>query len=89
MVLDVAAPRAAVVLELAPHRAERIAQCHERILVCRSPGACMANRNYVVGKPYVDVKVIQRSVPMVSRRRSDDHVAMRYARLEFLETCDQ
>jgi hypothetical protein len=89
MILDIPTPRTAIVLELAPHRPERIAQRDEGIHVRGRSAARMANSDHLVGKTDIDVEVIQGAVPVVTRRRRDDDVAVGNARIEFLETRHQ
>lgn len=89
MALDIATPRTAIVLELAAHRPERIAQRDERIHVSGGAAARMANRNHLVGKTDIDVEVIQGAMPVMTRRSRDDDVAVGNARIEFLEARHQ
>ena len=49
----------------------------------------MANRNHVVGEPYVDVEVIQRAVASVTRRRRYDDMTVRDVRVQLLEARHQ
>jgi len=83
--LDIAAPGAAIVLELAARRAERIMQSDERILVRRRPGTGVAHGDHPVGKADADVEVILCPVAAMTRRRRNDDVAVSDPGIEFLE----
>ena len=85
MTLDIAAPGAAIVLELAARGAERITQSDERILVRRGPGAGVAHGDHPVGKADADVEVVLRPVAAMTRRRRDDDVTVGDPGIEFLE----
>ncbi len=89
MALDLATAGAPIVLELAARGAERIAQRHVWILVCRGTGAGAADGQGPLRQPDFDVKVVQGPVPVVTRRWRNDDVAVRDLRLELLETADQ
>jgi hypothetical protein len=89
MALDIPPTGAAVVLELATHRAEGIAQRDERVLVRGSTAARVANCEYLVGKADIDVEVVERPMAVVTRRGRDDDVAVRDVRIELLETRHQ
>ena len=89
MIFDISTPRTAIVLELAPHGPERIAERDEGIHVRGGSAARMANGDHLVGKSDIDVEVIQGAVPVMTRRRGDDDVAVGNVRIEFLEARHQ
>ena len=85
MALDIAAAGAAIVLELATRRAERITQRDERILMRRGPGAGVAHGDHPVGKADADVEVILCPVAAMTRRRRNDDVTVSDPGIEFFE----
>ena len=74
-----------VILEFAAYRTERIAQGDERIFVPWLTRSCAAYRDHPIGKPDVDVEVVQGAMASVARWRCDDDVTVRDARIELLE----